>query len=90
MLDANPSLDHAGRMSAARSKILAKMALGDRSFHLVTRLCAYGVFILLAGIMLSLILGAWPAIETFGLEFLVTRRWAPQLDEPILGALAPI
>ena len=66
------------------------MATGDKIFTFVTRACAYGVFILLLGIMLSLVLGAWPAMKAFGLEFLVTRRWAPQLDEPILGALAPI
>lgn len=73
-----------------RAKVLVSMATGDRVFSTVTRLCAYGVLLLLAGIMLSLVIGAWPAIQAFGLEFLVTRRWAPQLDEPVLGALAPI
>lgn len=90
MTHVSSSLDLRETVSAARSKILSSMATGDRIFSFVTRACAYGVFILLLGIMLSLVMGAWPAIKTFGLEFLVTRRWAPQLDEPILGALAPI
>lgn len=90
MARASSSLDPATQMGAARSKMLSRMASGDSLFAFVTRSCAYGVFILLAAIMISLIVGAWPAIKTFGLEFLVTRRWAPQLDEPVLGALAPI
>jgi phosphate transport system permease protein len=90
MARASSSLDPGNPMGVTRSKILSRMASGDRLFSFVTRFCAYGVFILLAAIMISLIVGAWPAIKTFGLEFLVTRRWAPQLDEPVLGALAPI
>ena len=73
-----------------RSKVLGGMALSDKIFAFATRAAAYGVLLVLAGIIISLIVGAYPAIRTFGFEFLVTRRWAPQLDEPILGALAPI
>jgi phosphate transport system permease protein len=73
-----------------RSKVLGGMALSDKIFAFATRAAAYGVLLVLAGIIISLIAGAFPAIRTFGFEFLVTRRWAPQLDEPILGALAPI
>jgi len=90
MAQVTTSRDPREFISASRSKILSSMATGDRIFAFITRACAYGVFVLLLGIMISLIMGAWPAIKTFGLEFLVTRRWAPQLDEPILGALAPI
>jgi phosphate transport system permease protein len=73
-----------------RSKVLGGMALSDKIFAFATRAAAYGVLLVLAGIIISLIAGAFPAIRTFGFEFLVTRRWAPQLEEPILGALAPI
>jgi len=90
MTQVTTSRDPREFISASRSKIISLMATGDRVFAFITRACAYGVFVLLLGIMISLIMGAWPAIKTFGLEFLVTRRWAPQLDEPILGALAPI
>jgi len=90
MAQVTTSRDPREFISASRSKILSSMATGDRIFAFITRACAYGVFVLLLGIMISLIMGAWPAIKTFGLEFLITRRWAPQLDEPILGALAPI
>ncbi len=74
-----------------RARVLLGMALGDKVFALATQVAAYLVLLVLAGIILSLIVGAWPAMKAFGFEFLITRRWAPQLEpEPVLGALAPI
>jgi len=73
-----------------RAKILAGLSTSDRLFFWVTRAAAIAVLLLLGGIIISLIIGAWPAIHEFGFKFLWTQRWAPQLDEPILGALAPI
>jgi len=47
--------------------------------------------LILGGIIASLIVGAWPAILAFGVDFLTTQRWAPSLEpQPILGALGPI
>jgi phosphate transport system permease protein len=49
------------------------------------------VLAILGGIILSLVIGAWPAMRAFGFEFLWTQRWAPQLEpQPIVGALAPL
>ncbi len=74
-----------------RARALAAFKLGDRTFYWLTRLSALIVLCLLGGIIISLIIGAWPAIKTFGLDFLVTRRWAPQLSpSPVLGALGPL
>ncbi len=74
-----------------RARALAAFRLGDQTFYWVTRICALTVLFILGGIILSLIIGAWPAMQAFGLEFLVTRRWAPQVSpSPVLGALGPI
>jgi len=74
-----------------RARVLIGMAFGDKLFAFATKLAAYTVLLVLAGIIISLIVGAWPAITTFGFDFLITSRWAPQLEpEPVLGALAPI
>ena len=87
--DTTKHLDMAA--SSDRARVLKSLALSDKVFAFATRAAAYAVLLLLAGIILSLIAGAWPAMKAFGFEFLITRRWAPQLEpEPVLGALAPI
>lgn len=79
---APPAVDKAGALAAFRRS--------DTVFHWLTRIAAMTVLALLGGIILSLIIGALPAIRTFGFDFLGTQRWAPQLDEPVMGALGPI
>lgn len=73
-----------------RAKALSAFKLGDVAFYWTTRLCAISVLLILGGIIISLIAGAWPAISEFGFSFLFTQRWAPANDPPILGALGPI
>jgi phosphate transport system permease protein len=64
---------------------------GDRQFFWLTRCSALSVLAILGGIIISLVVGAWPAITTFGIEFVWTQRWAPSLEpQPILGALGPM
>lgn len=84
------SASRAASALGERAKILTGLSATDRLFFWLTRASAIGVLLLLGGIIVSLIVGAWPAIEQFGFSFLWTRRWAPQLDEPVLGALAPL
>ncbi len=48
------------------------------------------MLLILGGIILSLIVGAWPAMKEYGFAFLWTQRWAPSADPPVLGALGPI
>ena len=43
---------------------------------------------LLGGVIVALVIGAWPALSTFGLGFLVTEVWNPVTNK--FGALAPI
>src|SRR5258706_5310430 len=73
-----------------RARALNAFKLGDVTFYWITRVCAISVLLILGGIILSLIVGAWPAMRQYGLSFLFTSRWAPSADPPVLGALGPI
>ena len=73
-----------------RAKALSAFKLGDVTFYWITRLSAISVLLILGGIIVSLIIGAWPAMQEYGLAFLWTQRWAPSADPPVLGALAPM
>ena len=73
-----------------RAKALSAFKLGDITFYWMTRACAISVLLILGGIILSLIVGAWPAMREYGFAFLWTQRWAPSADPPVLGALGPI
>ena len=55
---------------------------------MLTRAAAIGVLIILGGVILSLFLGSLPALQIFGLNFLVEERWNPVTEK--FGALAPI
>jgi phosphate transport system permease protein len=74
-----------------RTRALGTFRRSDLRFYWLTRLSAISVLVILGGIIVSLIIGAWPAMQAFGFEFLWTQRWAPSLEpQPILGALGPI
>src|SRR5436190_4900518 len=85
---------HNAAMQAAgpydRARALQRVKLGDVAFYWLTQLCAISVLLILGGIIVSLIAGAWPAIKEYGIAFLWTQRWAPSADPPVLGALGPI
>ncbi|MGO3890491.1 MAG: phosphate ABC transporter permease subunit PstC [Paenalcaligenes sp.] len=63
-------------------------SLLDAIFKNLTRSFAFFVFILLAGIMISLIYGSRESIAEYGLSFLWTNEWDPVRNE--YGALVPI
>jgi phosphate transport system permease protein len=73
-----------------RAKALSAFKAGDVTFYWITRVCAISVLLILGGIILSLIVGAWPAMKEYGFAFLWTQRWAPSADPPVLGALGPM
>jgi phosphate transport system permease protein len=60
----------------------------DRFFKGSTQFFALLVLLLLGGVIVALVIGAWPALSTFGFGFLVTEVWNPVTDK--FGALAPI
>src|SRR5215210_8473052 len=73
-----------------RAKALSAFKFGDTAFYWITRASAISVLLILGGIIISLMVGAWPAIREYGLAFLWTQRWAPSADPPVLGALGPV
>ncbi len=74
-----------------RERALASFKLGDKSFYWLTKGAAFLVLFILGGIIISLFIGAWPAIRTFGVDFLLTQRWAPNARPvPVLGGLGPL
>ncbi|KQW21566.1 phosphate transporter permease subunit PstC [Afipia sp. Root123D2] len=82
------SLEAAGPYDRARA--LSAFKFGDKAFYWTTRIAALSVLLILGGIILSLIAGAWPAMKEYGFAFLWTARWAPSADPPVLGALGPV
>lgn len=62
--------------------------LPDFIFHKITFSFALLVLLVLAGIIASLIMGAWPAFEHFGPGFITRVEWDPVNDE--YGALIAI
>ena len=75
-------------VAASRSKVLARLRATDAVFFQLTRGAAVAVLALLGGIILSLVIGATPALREFGFNFLVTQSWNPVTE--VFGAAAPI
>jgi len=67
---------------------LRREARMDAVFNLLTRSCAYLVLALLAGVLLTLFYGSWPALRTFKFAFLAREVWDPVTSQ--FGALAPL
>jgi len=72
----------------SRAKVLDRLRLGDIAFRHLTRASAMTVLAILGGVIVSLVIGAWPALQAFGFDFLITERWNPVTEK--FGALAPI
>jgi phosphate transport system permease protein len=76
------------RPRGSRDATVRRLALTDSIFHALTRSAAILVLLLLGGVAVSLVAGAWPALSHFGPAFLVTESWNPVKEK--FGALAPI
>src|ERR1700682_138565 len=59
---------------------------GDRAFRIAVILAAGCIPLLLIGIVVLLLLDAWPAVQRFGLGFLVSSDWDPVAEK--FGAAA--
>ena len=73
------------RIDAARKP---RPGIGDFVFRHLTFLFALLVALILGGVLLALVQGAWPALHAFGFSFLYTSAWNPVTNK--FGALAPI
>ena len=71
-----------------RARVLDRLRIWDMAFRLLTRTAAMGVLVVLGSVILSLFIGALPALQTFGIDFLIEQRWNPVTEK--FGALAPI
>src|SRR5882724_1692652 len=71
-----------------RAATLRYFRIGDRAFRGLTLAAALFVLLLLSGVMVSLFIGAWPALSTYGIGFVFTESWNPVTEK--FGALAPI
>jgi phosphate transport system permease protein len=75
--------------TAARARILNRLKLGDTIFRNLTFLSALTVLLILGGVLVSLLHGAWPAFSAFGFwGFITGESWNPVTEK--FGALAPI
>lgn len=77
-------------MAAAqhRTGTSRRFNITDRSFHVVTFIAAVSVLLLLGGVIIALIEGAWPAFAKFGFGFITSQAWNPVTEQ--FGALAPM
>ena len=66
----------------------AKQLIYERVFRSATLTAAILVLVILGGVALSLMRGAWPALQHFGFAFVTREIWNPVTDE--YGAMAPI
>jgi phosphate transport system permease protein len=60
----------------------------DRLFRGSSRLAAISVLLLIVSILISLLLGAMPALKKFGWHFLISTQWNPVTED--FGALVAI
>jgi phosphate transport system permease protein len=73
---------------ADRTRTLRRFRLGDNTFRIMTQCSAIAVLVLLAGVMLSLVIGSLPAWRAFGLGFFASQSWNPVTEK--FGALPAV
>ncbi len=77
---------------AADAKLSARHAAGQRTlerlFRGMTVAMAFTVLLVLGGVAVSLVHGAWPALSRFKLAFLTRQIWNPVTD--VYGALGAV
>jgi phosphate transport system permease protein len=66
----------------------ARQLIYEKAFRSATLAAAMLVLLILGGVAVSLVRGAWPALEHFGFGFVTREIWNPVTDE--YGALGPI
>ncbi len=65
---------------AARPQRKTPKGTFDIIFRNASLISALFVLLLLAGIMLSMVIGGWPAFKAFGLSFITGSQWDTQAD----------
>jgi phosphate transport system permease protein len=67
---------------------LRREARAEVGFRTATLVSALLVLALLAGVIVSLVYGSWPALKQFRFAFVTTEKWNPVTD--IYGAAGPL
>lgn len=81
-----PAGEAAPRITDSRGVIRAGRQ--DAIFQGLCFSAAMVLMLTLVGLLISLVIGGWPALSHFGLKFFVSREWNPVTDE--YGAAGPI
>jgi phosphate transport system permease protein len=76
--DLNTDKSTSGGEPPARQR---RMPWGDAAFALAAHSAAWLTLAVLVGIIISLVVGAWPAIHEYGLSFLWRSDWDPVNDK---------
>jgi phosphate transport system permease protein len=76
------------RSQQALAVRVRRFAAQDRAFLVVTFSFASLVLVALAGILVALVIEAWPALREFGAAFFHGTRWSPTDD--VYGAVIPV
>ena len=78
----SPSMDKAVPLATEQvMAVVKRQRLQDFFFHKITWLFSMMVLIALMGIIVSLVINAWPALSKFGFEFLWRVEWDIVNDE---------
>ncbi len=72
----------------ARAETARRGSAGDTRFRFLALAAAISVLVIFGGVIVSLLIGAWPAFKAFGISFIWTEVWKPTRDQ--FGALGPI
>jgi phosphate transport system permease protein len=64
-------------LESSRSSALRRFGRSDLRFRALTGAAALLVVVIFAGLIATLVVGAWPAIKAFGFDFLVMSFWNP-------------
>lgn len=88
IVDSDSKVREAEVAHKALVSTMRKQRIQDFLFHKITLAFALSVLLVLVGIIISLILGAWPAFKEFGPAFISTIEWDPVNDQ--YGALIAI
>ncbi len=83
-----PSHTDSAVASKAMASTMRRQRFQDFLFHKITFGFAFSVLLVLVGIIVSLMIGAWPAFHEFGPAFITTVEWDPVGDK--YGALIAI
>ena len=77
----NEAVEDLAAAGQHRHAALIRFSRGDFRFRMMTQLAAFLVVLIFAGIIVTLAIGAMPAIKAFGWDFFTTSTWNPVTEK---------